>query len=511
MGRKILFITTDQQRYDALGCNGGTVARTPVIDGLAASGINYHRAHNQNTVCMPARSTMLTGQYVGTHGVITNGIPLPLDGPDVAATLREDGGYRTALIGKAHFEPSSDPNASFFENWAATRDTTGPHRGFERMELAAHTGREGRSLYHYPKWLKENHPDAVDGFFEYVTADKQVSGRGGGDCGAPQVWFNPIPREQYHTDWVADRAIDWLDSLDTDDDWFLWLSFPDPHHPWDPPQSELSRVNWRDLKLPAGYPGSREKTAEILGQKPRHWLEWYEGRGQYNFEVPPSFKPCDLTEDQIREVNAIVHVENELIDEACGRVMASIERRGWHDDTDVVFTTDHGEMQGDFGMLFKGPYHVDALMRVPLIWRPAPSAGIAPAALQDPVGHVDLAPTFCDIAGVKTPAAMQGRTLPVEPDNSRERVITEWDSDFGGAGIYLRSMYRDGFVCTVYEASNFYDGTEGELYDLAEDPLQWRNLWDDPARQSLRDDLVADLRDNLPPRRSEALEQVAPV
>ena len=108
-----------------------------------------------------------------------------------------------------------------------------------------------------------------------------------------------------------------------------------------------------------------------------------------------------------------------MIDEACGRVMASIERRGWDDDTDVLFTTDHGEMQGDFGMLFKGPYHVDALMRVPLIWRPAPSAGIAPADLQDPVGHVDLAPTFCEIAGLDAPAAMQGRTLPVEPDNTR--------------------------------------------------------------------------------------------
>ena len=77
MGRKILFITTDQQRYDAIGCNGGTIARTPVVDRLAAEGINYRRAYNQNTVCTPARSTMLTGQYVRTHGVVANGIPSP--------------------------------------------------------------------------------------------------------------------------------------------------------------------------------------------------------------------------------------------------------------------------------------------------------------------------------------------------------------------------------------------------------------------------------------------------
>jgi len=84
MGRKILFITTDQQRFDALGCNGGKIAHTPIADALARSGINYQRAHNQNTVCTPARSTMITGQYVRTHGVVANGVPLPADAPSIA-------------------------------------------------------------------------------------------------------------------------------------------------------------------------------------------------------------------------------------------------------------------------------------------------------------------------------------------------------------------------------------------------------------------------------------------
>src|SRR6516165_11058188 len=87
--RNILFITTDQQRFDSLGCNGGTVARTPVVDRLAATGINYRRAYNQNTVCMPARSTMITGQYVRTHGVFANGVPLPPDAHSIAAWLHE--------------------------------------------------------------------------------------------------------------------------------------------------------------------------------------------------------------------------------------------------------------------------------------------------------------------------------------------------------------------------------------------------------------------------------------
>jgi arylsulfatase A-like enzyme len=81
MGRKILFITTDQQRYDTLGCNGGTLSRTPVLDGLAAGGVRYERAHPQSVVCMPSRSTMLTGQHPSTHGVWMNGVALPVDAP----------------------------------------------------------------------------------------------------------------------------------------------------------------------------------------------------------------------------------------------------------------------------------------------------------------------------------------------------------------------------------------------------------------------------------------------
>jgi arylsulfatase A-like enzyme len=89
MGRKILFITTDQQRYDALGCNGGLIARTPTIDALSKHGITFDRAHPQNVVCMPSRSTMLTGQHVATHGVWMNGVPLPEDAPSIAADLQK--------------------------------------------------------------------------------------------------------------------------------------------------------------------------------------------------------------------------------------------------------------------------------------------------------------------------------------------------------------------------------------------------------------------------------------
>jgi arylsulfatase A-like enzyme len=521
MGRKILFITTDQQRFDSLGCNGGTIARTPVVDRLAADGVNFQRAYNQNTVCMPARSTMLTGQYVRTHGVVANGIPLPNDAPSVAAHLQAHG-YRTALLGKAHFEPGFDAENRWTENSMAAEGKTGPYRGFEHAELAMHVPRAlKRNLGHYGKWLVDTHGiEATSGFSPLLMADP------GGDTGAPETRINPIPREWYHTDWVADRTIAYLDALSDDEDWFVWMSFPDPHHPWDPPASELSRCNWRDLDLPPGHPGSNQNIERVLAQKPAHWLALWEGTWINGEGGPGTYRPQNVSHDNIREINAMCHIENELIDEACGRVLDRIAARGWDADTDVFFTTDHGELQGDYGLIFKGPFHTDSLMRLPLVWRPAPSAGVAGGAVvNEPVGQLDLAPTFCDIAGVPQPDWMQGSPLPSAPGSERERVLCEWDSQFPGYGMHMRSIYRDGWLCTAYEKSTagepngleeffaatgmfgggigpkskvVYAGDEGELYNVDEDPHQWENRWDDPACKSLREDLVADLYANLP-------------
>jgi arylsulfatase A-like enzyme len=437
--------------------------------------------------------------------------------------LLQRAGYRTALIGKAHFEPFIDPLGRFTENGLYQQGvetvndtwfdgTVGPHRGFEHLEFATH-GAMGP--LHYARWLLAEHPEGVGMLYPAVDADLDVNAAGGGDTGAPQAHRNPMPRDWYHTDWVADRTIDWLGGLAADDDWFCWMSFPDPHHPWDPPESEMSRIDWRDLPLPDGYPTDRDEREAILDDKPRHWRLWYDGTLVSNYEAPRRWVPATLTEDQVREVNARNAVEVELIDEAIGRVLAEIDRRGWTDDVDVVVTTDHGELQGDFGLLFKGPYHVDGLMRLPLIWRPARSAAVPPSVVRRPVGLVDLAPTFCDIAGLEAAEWMQGQRLPADDaDAGRrgfERVLTEWDSELFGVGVHLRTITRDRWVLSAYRPGTVHDGTEGELYDLVEDPLQRRNLWDDPGAASIRADLVADLWDHQPPARRPRLLLEAPV
>jgi arylsulfatase A-like enzyme len=279
--------------------------------------------------------------------------------------------------------------------------------------------------------------------------------------------------------------------------------------------SELGRVDWREVPLPPGYIADPAERERVLDAKARHWRAWYDGRLVSNYEAPLAWVPATMTADQVREVNARNAVECELVDEALGRVLTAIEARGWGDDVDVIFTTDHGELQGDFGLLFKGPYHVDALMRLPLVWRPARSTGSMPSVVSQPVGLVDLAPTFCRIAGVGVPEWMEGRPLPVDDVDAAargfERVLTEWDSELFGVGVHLRTITRDGFVCTTYQPGYSHDGSEGELYDLTDDPLQRVNRWDDPAWAALRSDLVADLWDHQPPVRLPLRRVEAPV
>ena len=265
MTRNILLITTDQMRYDALGCNGGKVANTKNIDRLSTEGINYRRAHNQNVVCMPARATIITGQHVRSHGVRMNGMSMPKERHTIAHHLKEHG-YNTALLGKAHFEPWLGSPGDFFENRMASENSTGPHRGFDHMELANHFF-EGHS--HYDKYM-DAYPEQKKAFYPMII-NKGQNTASKGETGATQVWPMDIPRDIYHTDWVSQRTQSWLGTQSSDKPWFCWMSFPDPHHPWDIPASELHRINWRDVPLPRLYSENRSQLQSWLNEKPLHW------------------------------------------------------------------------------------------------------------------------------------------------------------------------------------------------------------------------------------------------
>ena len=503
---KILFITADEQRFDALGCTGGKVAKTPHLDQIAAEGLNYKRAYVNNVTCMPSRATMLTGQYPATHGVFTNGVPLPIDAPSFSSHL-QDHGYKTALIGKSHLEPVMGSPEKFWEVRAGGEKNTGPYRGFEHVMISSHG--KGVARNHYQVWMEENAPEEFKFYLNQQGEDGKLNTKGGGDTDAIQVHENKISYKNYHTNWLADRSIDWLTENGEKENWFLWLSFGDPHHPYQPPSSELHRVNWKNTTLPSAYIKKEEELSNVLGKKPSHWLDFYRGTSYPCGEAPNNFISSKMPSDQVLEINARVHIMNEIIDDSIGRIKDHLIKNGWFEDTHIIYTSDHGSLQGDYGLMFKGPFHVDSLMRVPLIWRPAKNNKNKNLNLGMPVSLVDLAPTFCECASIPIPKWMQGSPLPKDPKNDREFSIIEWEQEHLGKVIHIQTIITKKFICSNYKKTNLYPNGEGELYNYDTDPHQFYNLWNDTKYNVIKNELLNKLKQNVPPRRKIKLVRVA--
>jgi arylsulfatase A-like enzyme len=500
MGRKILFITTDMMRWDSLGYYGDPYAQTPNLDKLAAGGIRYDAARNQNPLCMPCRNSLITGQYPRSNGSWNNGIPLPHDTRTIANILHDEAGYRTAIIGKAHWEPFSSPIS--MESDLGKNNRYGPLRGFDFAKLQAH----GSIPYdsHYNIWLRENHPEHVGDYYQLLDLSgehSQMIVKGGGETGAVFVKDSPIPREIYQTDWTTDNAIRYIDSLDDEEDWFVWASYGDPHHAYDPPVEE-DYINWKDISPYDAFGESDDQRMQWLEQKPWHWEQWYTGEKFISFEAIEGYSYREnLKSDHIREIHQKIYTSNKLIDDGIGKMIKYLDDKGILDEVDIFFTPDHGGMDGAFGTLLIGPSMTDHICRLPMLWKPAKNANVPAAVVNSPVGIIDLSPTFCQIAGVDVPEWMDGKPLPVSNQDGdsqeREYTFTQYESHTPDASIIMNAMFANGIKCVLYERSKTYEGTEGELYDLNEDPGELVNLWDDPKFAAVKAEMIETIRKDL--------------
>ena len=268
----VLFICTDQQRWNSLGCTGNPCALTPQLDALAAQGCLLERCIVANTVCMPSRASILTGRLPAAHGVWQNGVPLlrreyppphqepglpPTDLPTLADVFAA-AGHATAAFGKLHLTPTrSDPALGHPETahaWADGQrdDWRGPYFGFQHVDLTISHGDQVATLGagHYARWLEREHP---------ALLEKVRRRQAEGPYPIPQLKANCYPSaltvDTHHTSWVADRCIRWLERLPPGKDFCAWVGFPDPHHPFTPPE-EL----WQEfLHRPCVDPGDPEQ------------------------------------------------------------------------------------------------------------------------------------------------------------------------------------------------------------------------------------------------------------
>lgn len=464
-----LFILTDQQRFDTLGCNGNPVMRTPHLDQMAAEGVNLTNVFVQCPMCMPSRASLATGRYPSVHRARWNGVGLPATERTFMQELQERG-YHTALFGKLHLLPHQ------------SRKADDPTFGYETAVMAEHPRPHWASAYR--DWLKEKYPES-EAETRLRTHSEEL-----------QVHVPDRPAAAYYSTWVGDETVRFLQSKPREP-FFATMGFFDPHHPFSPPEPYASMYDPGEVPQPIRRPGE-------LDDKPPHFKDTHYGRVNpilgFHSDNPGKGAPV-MVQPDLSQVSPemwgrlIAHYYGmvSLIDDQVGRVLQVLRETGLDENTVVIFTSDHGELLGDHGLLFKGPHHYDSILRVPTLvrWPEHLPAGRRCDGL---VELIDLPSTILDMAGIPQPQGMQGRSLvPLlrgDTDTGRDSVLVErpdlyWHLD-------MKTLRTRRWKLTYYANKPF-----GELYDMENDPHEFVNLWDDPGSAQVKQEMIQLLLDRL--------------
>jgi len=474
----VLFIMTDQQRADHLSCAGNPILKTPNIDSIAKDGIRFTNAFCANPMCMPNRASMVTGLYPMVHGVRSNGINLSTEVPTLAKILKKRG-YHTAAVGKMHYQFWTPPykmktkSTECIGDWFAEKVENNPVRenfpipyyGFEDVEMVLAHGTMCSG--HYFDWLKERNPKYIphlkkkylkflDNFFT-LFCDLDLS------------------EEYYNTTYVKERSIAFLERYAHGDyenkPFYLHCSFPDPHHPVCPPGKYKDMYNPDKINFPSSFDDIENlRNHPFLGPL----LE------------EPVIKGAMLresTEEEVRKFMTLTYGSLTMVDDAVGEILTTLEKLGLIDNTMVMYTSDHGDLMGEHGMLLKGPCPYNCLLNVPLLWK---VPGLTKPSVSDSlVSSIDFTPTILNILNIKErhqPPDMQGLDITsiLEDPNKKVRdcFLIEEDEEVGPYGpLYtrVRHLITDTHKLTVYaELPGF-----GDLFDRKNDPDEINNLWYD--------------------------------
>ncbi|HEY0946671.1 MAG TPA: sulfatase-like hydrolase/transferase [Opitutaceae bacterium] len=476
----ILLITSDQQHWSTLGAVNPTLW-TPSLDRLAAEGTLHTRAYCPNPTCTPSRASMITGLWPSRHGAWSLGTKLPEDVPTVGARLQE-AGYRTSLIGKAHFQPlAATPGHPSIEAYPTLHDDTfwrgfhGPFYGFEHVELTRNHTDEGHAGQHYGQWLEARGCADWRRYFRPPAGTKDDS-----------VHRWAIPEKYHYNAWIAERTAAGMDRARVEGrPFFLWASFFDPHPPYLAPEPWDTLYDWRRLQAPEIDPGEHDvnpRHHRLTQEEAPDFSAWEEQGGHRVL----GFHSHRRDRERRQRDMAVYYGMVSLLDKYVGRILHHLEVSGLADNTLVVFTSDHGHLFGQHGLVAKGPFHYEDLLRVPLITR---FPGRIPARRRDPRLQtlVDLPATFLACAGLEVPATMSARSQwatwadPEAP--GRDCVLVE--NRHQPTTVHLNTLVTARYKLTVYR-----QGGVGELFDLQEDPGERRNLWAEPAAQEVKRQLL---------------------
>jgi arylsulfatase A-like enzyme len=491
----ILFIITDQQRYDNMSCSGNPILKTPNIDRFSNEGVHFTNAFCTNPMCMPNRATLLTGLYPNVHGVRSNGMILSNNIPTITQTLIKKG-WQTAAFGKLHHQYNVAPfklnyrSTEQFQDWVFAQDGDYPVRenfpipyyGYQEVETVL--GHGACLCGHYLDWLEKRSP---------TQAEKMRERWQNIDDNFFSIFLeHDLPVELYSSAYVTERTIAFLERHSKGDygnkPFYVHCSFPDPHQPVWPPGKYKDMYNPEDIKLPKSF-----NNLEKLRNHP--YLAPY-------INVMPGAMLRKTEEKEAKKFTAYTYGTLSLIDDCVGQILASLEKLGYADNTIVVYTSDHGDLMGEQGMLFKGPSTYMGVFHIPMIWR---VPGITKPGRTDALmSSIDYPKTILNLLGIKEshhPPDMQGFNMtPVlnNPENNdiqpRDCCFIENDEEIGIINARLRHLITKDYKLTIYEGLEDF----GDLFDRKKDPYELNNLWDDNSIKDKRFELVNKLlQENL--------------
>ncbi len=481
--KHVVIITADQMRPDAMGPAGNAAAITPHLDRLAERGCVFDRAYCVAPTCTPSRTAIFTGRYPNVTGTWQVGTELGDDEPTLCDRLAP-AGFRRVAVGKMHFRPQREgpfpeigPPAPA-EVRDRPRATDGTFFGFDEHHIT-----EDSRTGEYLDWLADVAPRCVRR--KDVDPDARACVRDGSN----------LPAQFHQTRWVGEWSERVVREHDPSQPLFLWTSFVDPHHPFDAPGEYVQRYAGRDLPGPVRREGEH-------ALRPAH-LRRNDASPAYPW--PGAATEHGLSDEEIAEIVRNYYAMVTFLDEEVGRLLDVLETRGMLDETLIVFSTDHGELLGDHGLLMKGPWMYESLTRVPMIVAgPGLARGMHTEALME---NVDVAPTILDALGMDLPVGMQGRSqLPVlrgEAARVRDSAMCAYDAH--DVGYKCRTLHTDRYKLTLFAGETY-----GELFDLAEDPHELHNRFFDEAYASIRAEMTGRFarrmmedEDPLPVRRAQ--------
>jgi len=445
-----------------MGCAGDETVLTPSLDRLASEGVRFARVSCQGPLCMPSRASFMSERYVRDHGVYTNWAEIAADSPTYVWALRA-AGYHTSLLGKAHLYRDGAHEARHIDDLAGRLTELGFSEVFETCDKFV-----GETPNRYTDYLLER--GLLDDYKRHI-ADRSYQGEGESGRNASKrvpMWDStpsPVPVDAYIDTWHGVEAARWIEHFDRPEPFLLFVGFPGPHDPWDAPRAAVDVYRDREVSMPRST------------QRPT-----LDGTGRYGALLRSFLWLSDtetMTSDAIRGMRRAYAADITIIDDAVGRILGALEGRNLLDNTWVIYTSDHGEMAGNHGLMSKCVLYQPAI-RVPLIMRPP---GGCPARVVDGlVEHFDVPATVREIAGAPDlPASDAESLLGYLDGESRLPRAVSVSENWGFA-----SFETDRYKLVVDEDS----GVPCQLFDLRDDPDEDRDLLPDPHAKGSVDDLM---------------------